>query len=203
MVVVNAVAEGVVSNLLNSVEAKLNAFGNVDVYVNSNGVIFLIGNNYGIRAGFCSIYSRGINGNVLKSKRYDLTIGEGGVKSDIREIKSVANKVIYLTVCNESEAVFISLLNDTVEPKRVHVLSTAVLTAADDPFTLGNVKLDLNCFRSSIKLNVVLNVIRTCYSNVLETGNSTGSVINKEGELTVTGNVNLNHGGSITNLNRL
>ena len=173
MVVVNTVAEGVVSNLLDSVEAKLNAFGNVDVYVNSNGVIFLIGNNYGIRAGFCSIYSRRINGNVLKSKRFDLAIGECGVKSYIREIKSISNKVIYLTVCNESEAVFFRLLNNAVEPKRVHVLSTAVLTAADDPFTLGDVKLDLNCFRSSIKLNVVRNTVRICYSNVLEIGNST------------------------------
>ena len=58
--------------------------------------------------------------------------------------KRLTAEVINVTRCYKLKAVFISLFNYAGKVYVEDILSTAVLTAADGPFALGNVKLYLN-----------------------------------------------------------
>ena len=202
MVIIYAVAVRVVGNLLNSVEAKLNRLGGVDGYVEGYALVILIRNYHGISAAFCGVNCGGVNGNEVKSEGLGLAVGEGSVKSYAGEVECFTYEIVNLAVCNECEAVLIRLFNYAGKGKCEDILSTAVLTAADNPFTLGNVELNLyygvaaySCF----ELKVVYGTVGSGYGDELHI-NAAGAVLNEEGKLTVAGNCNLNLGCGVTNL---
>jgi len=91
-----------------------------------------------------------------------------------------------------------------VEVKIEDILSTAVLTTADNPLTLGNVNLDLNNGATAVstkELDVLSCAVGTGNGYELHS-RTAGAVLDKEGKLTCAGNVNLDLGGGVTDLNR-
>ena len=205
VVVVNAVAcSGVLRKLFNSIEAKLDRLGSIVIYVNGNRSIFLVGNYNGICAGNSGINRRGIDSNAVNCKRFCLAISERSVKSETGEIESIAYEVVNPTLGNKLKAVLISLLNDAGEAKLKDILSTTVLTTADYPLTFCNVKLDLNKRATGYvtnELNVINCAVGSGNGNKLHIS-AGGTVLNDEGKLTCTGNVYLDLGSRVTDLNR-
>ena len=206
VVVVNAITcGGVAGKLFNRVEEELNRLGSVVIYVNCNGNIFLVGNYNGICTGNSGINRRGVNRNAVKCKRLCLAVSECCVKSEAGEIKLVAYEIINLTLGNKLKAVLIRLLNDAREAKLEDILSTTVLTTADHPLTCGNVKLDLNNGATAVstkEFDIMNSTVGSSYGNELHSCTG-GTVLDKEGKLTCAGNVYLDLGSRVTDLNRL
>ena len=206
MVVVNTIScSSVAGKLFNRVKEELDRLGSIVIYVNCNGSIFLVGNYNGICTGFCLINSRGVNRNAVKCKRICLAVSECCVKSETGEIKLVAYKVVNLTRGNKLEAVLIRLLNDAGEAKLEDILCATALTTADYPLTCCNVKLDLNNRATAVcakELNVINCAVGSGNGNELHS-RAGGTVLDKEGKLTCAGNVYLDLGSRVTDLNRL
>ena len=205
VVEVNSVARSRVSDLLDSVEVELNALGSEYVYVKGNRSIILIAYSDRICAGYCKINLGGIDSNVFKSEGLGLAAGKGSVKLNAGGVKSVTDKVINLAGSNELKAGLCRYGNGTIERDEEYVLSTAVLTAADDPLTLGYVDLDLNnraAIVVSCELDVITSTVRADDLGELSS-RAAGTVLDKEAELTCAGNGDLDHSGGRTDLNRL
>ena len=203
MVKVYTVAcSGVLRKLFDSVKSESDRIGSKYAYLILNGSIVLIGNDNVINAFLAHINCRRVDSHLRKVKGIGFAVFKYCIKSYTFRAELIACKEIGLSGCDKLKSAFGRYCHYAGKVEIEYVLSSAVLTAGDDPITLSHVKLDLN-YRAtvicSVKFNIVNSTVGSCNSNKLR-GSTAGAVLNKEVKLTCTGNGNLNLGCRVSDL---
>ena len=189
--------------LLGSVEAELELGGLIYLHLEGDGSVFLIGYGNLVHACLGHIYLGGIYGNERKVKGIGLSVLEYCIELKRGKVEVGIADEIYLTGIYKLKAALIGYGNAAAELEIEDVDSTAL--ACDSPFALGNVYLDLDNGATAVnscELDLLRGSVGSSDNYVLSRGTA-GAVLNKEGKLTGTGNVDLHTRGLATYLNRL
>ena len=183
-----------------SVEAELDARGLINADLEGDGIVFLIGNLDFVNASCVKVNKRGVDNEICEIDGIGLAVLEDCVCNEAGKIKALAYEVIGLTFGNDLEATLGADLYLAIKSEIEDVLSTAVLTAADNPLALGNVDVKLNnraSVVSAVELDIIYCSVGTCNSYKLSNC-ARGAVLDEEAELTCTGNAYLDQGGAVS-----